>query len=240
ASELSRALTAAGAEAIELPTIEITPRHDEALLAKAVDALSEGVYDWLVFTSANAVDCFFDFLKQRRLDARSARASLAAIGPATAAALARRGLLADVTPDRYTAEGLLDALDADLSGKRVLLPRAEGARELLVDELGERGASVDEVTLYVAAPPRDADAEGLRRLRAGEIDVATFASSSSVRNLVGLLGADVEALRRCQIACIGPITAKTAEELLGRAPDIVAEEHTIAGLVRTLEESYTV
>jgi uroporphyrinogen III methyltransferase/synthase len=122
----------------------------------------------------------------------------------------------------------------------VLLPRAEGARELLVEELTKRGATVDEVTLYVAAPPDDPDPEGLRRLRAGEIDLATFASSSSVRNLVALLGGDIEPLRRCKIAAIGPITASTVEELLGRAPDVVAPEHTIAGLVQALIERYTV
>jgi uroporphyrinogen III methyltransferase/synthase len=118
----------------------------------------------------------------------------------------------------------------------VLLPRAEGARDALIDGLRERGAQVDEVTLYVAEQPDDQDPEGLRLLRGGEIDVATFASSSSVRNLVAMLGDDVEPLRRCHIACIGPVTAQTVEELLGRPPDVVAQEHTIAGLVRALVE----
>jgi uroporphyrinogen-III synthase len=93
---------------------------------------------------------------------------------------------------------------------------------------------VDEVTLYVAETPDDPNPEGLRRLHAGEIDVATFASSSSVRNLISLLGGDTEPLRRVRIACIGPVTAATAVELLKRPPDIVAEEHTIAGLVAAL------
>ena len=136
-------------------------------------------------------------------------------------------------------EGLLDALDSDMSDQRVLVPCAEDARAVLADELTERGANVDEVTVYVAeAPAEDASpelAEGLRRLRSGEIDIITFASSSSVTNLAGLLGNDIEPLKRCRIACIGPITAATVEELLGRAPDLVAEEHTIAGLVRALE-----
>ena len=120
-----------------------------------------------------------------------------------------------------------------------LVPCAEGARAVLADELTKRGADVDEVTVYVAeAPAQDASPElieGLRRLRSGEIDIITFASSSSVTNLVSLLGDDIEPLKRCRIACIGPITAATAEELLGRAPDVVAEEHTIAGLVAALE-----
>ena len=239
ASELSRALSEAGAEAIELPTIAIKERYDETQLTAAVSALKDGLYSWLIFTSTNAVDIFFDVLEKKCLDARSVRASVAAIGPATAQALKRHGITVDVSPERYTAEGLLDALDADMSGQRVLVPCAEGARAVLADELKERGADVDEVTVYVAEPPSEDEspelAEGLRRLRGGEIDVATFASSSSVTNLVGLLGEDIEPLKRCRIACIGPITAATAEELLGRAPDVVAEEHTIAGLVRALE-----
>ncbi|MEX1253996.1 MAG: uroporphyrinogen-III C-methyltransferase [Dehalococcoidia bacterium] len=238
ASDLSAALSAAGAEPVELPTIEITPRFDGALLRRAVDALERGDYSSVVFTSANAVDIFFEQLWSGGRDARAVRARLAAIGPATSAALRRWGLRVDVTPDAYTAEGLLAAFEqTDVRGQRVLVPRAEGARDVLIAGLRERGAEVDEVTLYVAEQPKDPDSEGLRRLRAGEIEVATFASSSAVRNLVAMLGDDLELLRRCRIACIGPITAQTAEELLGRPPDVVAEEHTIAGLVRALAEA---
>ena len=241
ASELTRALAAAGAEAIELPTIEIVPRFDEKRLSTAVRSLKDEAYDWLVFTSANAVDIFFDFLWGQGLDARSVRASVAAIGPGTAAALRERGVRVDVMPEkeRYIAEGLLEAFEeaADLTGQHVLLPRAEDARDVLIDGMAKQGAKVDEVTLYVAAPPKDPDAEGLARLRAGEIDVATFASSSAVRNLVALLGDDLGSLCQCRIACIGPITASTAEELLGRPPDIVASEHTIPGLVQALVET---
>ncbi len=244
ASELSRALEEAGAEAIELPTIEIVPRRDEGKRQAAVAALSEGEFGWVVFTSANAVDLFFQALWEDGRDARDVQAQVAAIGSATAEALNSWGILVDVMPgsDAYTAEGLVAAFDGehDLRGKRVLLPRAEGARDALIEGLIQRGAQVDEVTLYAAGAPTDVDAAGLRRLRAGEIDVATFASSSSVRNLVSLLGGDVGPLRRVRIACIGPITAQTAEELLGRPPAVVAEEHTIAGLVRALVESYIV
>ena len=239
ASELSRALSEAGAEAIELPTIAIKERYDETQLTAAVGALKDGLYSWLIFTSTNAVDIFFGVLEKKCLDARSVRASVAAIGPATAQALKRHGIVVDVSPERYTMEGLLDALDSDLSDQRVLVPCAEDARAVLADELTERGANVEQVTVYVAeAPAEDASpelVEGLRRLRSGEIDIITFASSSSVTNLAGLLGNDIEPLKRCRIACIGPITAATVEELLGRAPDLVAEEHTIAGLVRALE-----
>ena len=124
---------------------------------------------------------------------------------------------------------------------RARLPQLEG----LVRGAGEGQAAVriedgGVAVAGLAALPDDPDGEGLRRLRAGEIDVATFASSSTVRNLVTLLGDDLEPLRRCKIASIGPITASTVEELLGRPPDVVAQEHTIPGLVRALVESYTV
>ena len=235
ASELSRALAAAGAEAIELPAIKIVRRYDEAELSRAADTLRAGDYAWVCFTSANAVNIFFDILSARALDARAVRARVAAIGPGTAESLRARGIAADLVPAQYTAEGLAAAFEhIDVRGARVLLPRAENAREVLVDALVARGADVAEVTLYVAAPVDDPDAEGLRRLRAGEIDIATFASSSTVRNLVALLGGDIEPLQRCRIACIGPVTAATAEELLGRPPDIVASEHTIEGLVHEL------
>ncbi len=235
ASELAAALAEAGAEPVELPTLEITPRFDRARLHAALEALERGEYGWLVFTSVNAVDIFFEQLWAAGRDARSARARLAAIGPATAERLGRWGLRVDVTPEAYTAEGLLAAFAASqVFGERVLVPRAEGARDVLIEGLRERGARVDEVTLYVAEPPMEADAEGLRQLRAGEIDVVTFASSSAVRNLVSILGGHLEPLQRCRVACIGPITAQTVEELLGRAPDVVAQEHTIPGLVRAL------
>jgi uroporphyrinogen III methyltransferase/synthase len=239
ASGLSRALAAQGAEPVELPAIAIAPRNDEAKLAAATDALRDGAYAWLLVTSANAVAIFFDALRARGLDTRAVRARVGAIGSGTAAALAQRGVVADVTPARhaYTAEGLLAALAGeDVRGARVLLPRAEGGRELLVEGLAARGARVDELTLY-AVVPADPNAEGLARLRAGEIDVATFASSSAVRGLAALLGEELEPLRRCRIAAIGPVTARTVQELLGRAPDVVAREHTIAGLVAALIES---
>ncbi|MCH8025403.1 MAG: uroporphyrinogen-III C-methyltransferase [Chloroflexi bacterium] len=245
AGQLSKALMAAGAEAIELPAIAITPRYDEKTLAAAVDSMKAGRYDWLIFTSTNAVDIFFSFLDSRQLDTRSVQAKVAVIGAATAAALQSRGIAVDVTPERFTAEGLLAALPDDLAGRRVLVPRAENARPLLIDELRDRGATVDEETLYVAAPPDDnhphsgAAAEALRLLRAGEVDVATFASASSVTSLAAILGDDLSPLRRCRIACIGPVTAARFEELLGQEPEIVAEEHTIPGLVTAIEEAET-
>jgi len=122
-------------------------------------------------------------------------------------------------------------------GQRVLLPRAEGARELLVDELTSMGAHVDELKLYRAQTPADRDSEALRRLRAGEIDAATFASSSAVRNLVEMLGGDVAPLRGVFIAAIGPVTAD-AVRATGLEVGVMAETYTIEGLVAALVGQY--
>lgn len=237
ASALSQALAEAGAEPIELPAIEIEPRADPASVQAARDALRAGAYAWAVFTSANGVELFFGHLRERGLDARAFGSALVvAIGPGTAEALASEGITADVVPENFVTEGLLRALvEHELTGRRVLVPRAEGARRELIEGLESLGARVDELTLYRSAVPREPDAEGLRRLRAGEVDIVTFASSSAVRNLVEILGGDLETLRGPLIACIGPITAKTAEEV-DLTVGLVSEEHTIAGLVAALEE----
>ncbi len=243
ASALSRLLSQQGAEPIELPAIEIKRHFNKDILTRVAETLRKGGHDWVVFTSANAVDIFFDFLWDRCLDARNVAAGVAAIGPGTAEALKRRGIYVDVTPDpkRYTAEGLLAAFDEqfDLRGQSVLLPRAEGARDVLIDGLTRQGAKVDEVTLYVAAPPGAPEPEALRRLRAGEVDAVTFASSSAVKNLLKLLKGDTAPLKGPLIACIGPVTARTAREA-GLEVDVEAKEHTIPGLARALQDHYRV
>jgi uroporphyrinogen III methyltransferase/synthase len=243
ASVLSRLLAQEGAEPIELPAIEIRPRFDKDELTRVVEALHEGDYDWVVFTSANAVDIFFDFLWERCLDARNVAAGVAAIGPGTAEALKHWGIYVDVTPDpnRYTAEGLVAAFDEqfDLRGQSVLLPRAEGSRDVLIDGLTKQGAKVEEVTLYVAAPPGSPEPAALHRLRAGEVDVVTFASSSTVTSLLKLLDGDTAPLKGPLIACIGPVTSRTAREA-GLKVGVESKEHTIPGLVAALLAHYAV
>jgi uroporphyrinogen III methyltransferase/synthase len=120
-----------------------------------------------------------------------------------------------------------------MHGVRVLLPRAEGARDTLIEGLEARGAHVDELRLYRAAVPRDPDLEGLRRLRDGEIDIVTFASSSAVRNMIEMLGGDVAPLSDVRIAAIGPVTAAAVREV-GLEVSIVASEFTIPGLVAAI------
>jgi uroporphyrinogen III methyltransferase/synthase len=192
ASTLARLLAEEGAVPIELPAIEIEPAADEAAVEAAMNGLRAGAYGWVVFTSANAVELFFGLMRERGLDARAfAGAKAAAIGPATAEALAERGIVADAVPEEYVAEGVVEALRPHLRpGDRVLVPRAEGARPALIEGLSALGGQVDEVTLYRAAVPKAAPAEALSLLRDGGIDIVTFTSSSTVRNLAALLGDD--------------------------------------------------
>jgi uroporphyrinogen III methyltransferase/synthase len=183
------------------------------------------------------VDLFFGHLRDAGHDARTfGNAEIAAIGPGTAEALARYGVRADVVPERFVAEGLLDALAArNVRGQRVLLPRAADARDTIIEGLTSRGARVDELKLYRSEVPREADADGLGRFRDGEIDIATFASSSSVRNLIAMLDGDTTPLRGVTIAAIGPVTAQAVRDA-GLEPAVIADRYTIDGLVSALIE----
>jgi len=225
ASELRRRLEALGAEVVELPAITIEPiRFDVPDLNR---------YGWLVFTSVNGVAAFFDRgLAPAGLDARAlAGLRVAAIGPGTAAALAERGLRADLIPERFVAESLLDAFPSPTAaGERVLVARAEQARDVLPAGLSERGYGVDVLPVYrtVTASP---DTAALERVRRGDVDALSFTSSSTVTNLCDLLG-EVP-VRQPLVVSIGPVTSKTAMER-GLRVDAEATEHTIDGLVDAL------
>ena len=235
-STLVDVLRAEGAWPVVLPAIELERRVDPAAVAEARTLLETSEYRWTIFTSANAVDVFMDELWEAGGDLRAFRdVGICAIGPGTTQALARRGLRADVIAEESISEGILTMLvdTGKIAGWRVLLPRAEGGREVLPDRLREAGAIVDELRLYLAAPPAEAPPEALAAVRAGEIDVVTFTSSSTVRNLATLLGGDLSALASATVVCIGPIVAETAREL-GLPPHVVAEEHTIEGMVAAL------
>ena len=243
-STLAEALRAEGARPVLLPALEIQRRADTAEVDAAIAKLRAGGYQWVVFTSENAVQVWLDLVAEHEADARIfAGARLCAIGTATAAAMTARGLRADLVAADASGEGMLDALlgagagGIGLQGQAVLLPRAEGARAVLPDGLRAAGATVDEVTLYLAAPPAEAPAGALSLIRAGQIDAVTFASSSTVRNLATLLGGDLSALRGAVVACIGPQTAEAATEA-GLPPTVVADEASVHGLVRALRDHF--
>ena len=250
ASVLAQLLAEEGAIPVELPSIEIEPIEDRAAIQAGIERLHTGDDAWAGFTSANAVELFFELLADASLDARAfGPARVFAIGAATADALRERGIRADVVPGEYVAEAVVEAIKPHLrKGDRVFLPRAESAREELVRGLESLGAAVDEIPIYHAAIPSETPPEALDALREGRIDIVTFTSSSTVRNLVAMLGG-VEALTpgpspvrgrggntgRPLIACIGPITADTAREL-GLRVDVMASEYTVEGLVEALKE----
>ncbi len=236
ASALSETLTQKGAQPIELPTIEIQPYEDYAQLDKAVGNLHE--YDWAIFSSANAVDVLFDRLRAVGLDARAMHSvQIAAIGPATRRRLSGRGVAADFVPSTFVAESVVDELKGfGLNGKRVLLPQAELARDVLRNGLAELGASVDAIPVYRTVTPADS-AERLDRVLSDGFDIATFTSSSTVTNLLELLDGNTSMLKGATIACIGPVTGKRATEL-GLSVDVIASEHTIAGLIEAVESHF--
>jgi uroporphyrinogen III methyltransferase/synthase len=228
AEALSGKLRALGAEVIELPTIEILPALDYEPLDRAIANLAS--YDWLVFTSANGVRFFLERLDRSAADLRSLRARICAIGPATRAAIEALHLKVDVMGKDYVAEGLLQAFSAhDLEGKRILLPRAAVARDLVPAELTRRGAHVEVVEAYRTGTPENA------KIAATEIfaeqrrpDWITFTSSSTVQNFVALAGTD--ALARVRAASIGPVTSATARKL-GIEVAAEASVFTVDGLV---------
>lgn len=243
ASKLSMALRRLGALPVEVPTIEVLPPADLALLAEAVRNLAG--YNLVMLTSANGVEALFAELAAQGKDARAlAGCQVAAIGPVTAEALAQRGVRPDVTARVFKAEGLLEALAADdLKGKRVLLPRAEVAREVLPDTLREWGASVDVVPAYRTAEPLDS-AELLADALDQGVDVITFTASSTVTNLLNLAGDElrqrlVKASQAGEItiASIGPITSDTARAA-GLAVHLEPAAYTIEALVEALAQHF--
>lgn len=234
ASVLSEKLENLGAEAWEYPTIKIKEPDDLTALDKAV--ANAGMYNWIIFTSVNGVKAFLQRLRAQKLDIRSLKeAKICAIGPKTAEALEERGLLVDVMPEVFRAEAVLEALQGRIqSGDKILLPRADLARQVLVDSLKKLGAQVDEVVAYQTVLADATDTQLLlEKLRAGEIHVLTFTSSSTVTNFLQLLGEHRQLLQGITVACIGPITAETAKKN-GLSVDICAEQYTIDGLVEAI------
>ena len=234
ASVLSEKLERLGAEAWEYPTIKIQEPEDLTSLDQAV--ANAGAYDWIIFTSVNGVKAFFNRLKAQRLDIRSLNnAKICAIGPKTAEALEERGLLVDVMPEVFRAEAVVAALEGRIqTGDKVLLPRADLARQVLVDSLQQLGAQVDEIIAYQTVLADTSDTELLlEKLQAGEMHIVTFTSSSTVTNFLQLVGEHRQLLKGVKIACIGPITAETAEKN-GLHVDICAQQYTIDGLVEAI------
>jgi uroporphyrinogen III methyltransferase/synthase len=221
AAGLATRLRDLGAEVIEMPATRIEPL-DDAPLRDALTRVAD--YSWLIVTSQNAVQLLWDTLRAMKLDARALHTlRVCAIGPATADALLERGIVADVVPERFVAEGALEALSqrSDVAGSRVLYATAEGARPVLPDGLRALGATVDLIPIYRAAPD-GAGSESLRaRLERGEVDIVTLTSGSAAQGYVRAVG--IDAARRAPSVSIGPITSDAARtaglDIVGEADE---------------------
>ncbi|HEX8959351.1 MAG TPA: uroporphyrinogen-III synthase, partial [Solirubrobacterales bacterium] len=244
ASGLAATLRGLGAEVVELPAIRIEPRIDSEEVRRAVERIGE--YALVCLTSPNGVHLLFEALGAAGLDARAlggpqgkqaedaagagaAGTTVAAIGPGTARALSEHGVVADIVPERFVAEALVDALaSVEVAGRPVLIARAAEARDVLPEALRERGAVVDVIALYetVREEPAPEAVEA-----ASAADYLTFTSSSTVRNLADALGGDFP--NGARVVSIGPVTSEAARAA-GLTVHAEAERHDVDGLVEAL------
>ena len=234
AGGMAAALRALGAEVVAFPATRIeAPSDGGAGLRAAVARLRE--FDWVVVSSANGVERVLAAADETGTRVEAGRPSWACVGPATASALAGHGIEASVIAERHVAEGLIEALSAvGLAGARVLLPQAAGARAVLREGLQAAGATVEAVEAYRSVADGRGAGEVRGRLDRREIDAVTFTSPSTVERFVEVIGARIGA---AAVAVIGPVTAAAARSL-GLAPDVVAERHTVAGLIEALVEHF--
>lgn len=235
ASAFSRMIEEAGGEAWEAPTIAIDSAAETPELKNAVAKAAS--YDWIIFTSVNGVQAFFDCMRTSGLDIRSlGDAKICAIGPKTKEALEAKGLLVAAMPEKFVAESVVECLKPLLSpGEKILLPRSDLARKLLVDTLREMGMEVDEVIAYRTKKVDRFNDEILEKLRDKSIHIVTFTSSSTVKNFMALIN-DPAILEGIRLASIGPVTTKTLAEF-GLVPDIEATDYTIKGLFNAIVET---
>ena len=233
ASALTFKLENLGAKCIEAPVIKIVEPESYVDLDNGIENIAD--YQWLIFTSANGVEYFFNRLQNQGKDSRAIKAKVVAIGVATAKALRAQGIIADIVPVEFVAEGIVDAIkDMIKSGDKVLIPRAKVAREVLPQKLRDLGAVVDVATAYQTVIGDVDKAEIIAKIENHEIDLITFTSSSTVTNLIDMLGSEAKKLiNSCKTACIGPITAKTCMDN-DIEPDGVAADYTIDGLTEVI------
>jgi uroporphyrinogen III methyltransferase / synthase len=238
AAVFSSSLRDLGAEVIELPTIEIVPPASWKGLDRAIDHIRS--YDWLIFTSANGVNFFWQRWKERNKDRLPPSLKICAIGPATAYQLMEKGIEVHTTPKEYVAEAILRGFEKSmLKGKRILLARAKEARDILPEGLRKMGAQVDVVETYQTVKPKGGSKRLKELLMKGKVDAITFTSSSTVNHFAELLKKeDLQALLKdTTIACIGPITARTAKNWKMRV-QIQPQEYTVPALAQAIVQHF--
>jgi len=241
AAELSNLLSEYGADPVECPTIEVVPPESWRDLDDAIADLRR--YQWVIFTSVNGVRPFMERLRHQGQDVRALSGlRLCCIGPRTAEELARHGLSADLIPSEFQAEGVIEALKlAGVTGQRILIPRAAVAREILPEQLRALGANVQVVTAYRTVLPSGDSSDLKDSLRRRDIHVISFTSSSTVRNFCRLFDSGEEMNKLTEgivVACIGPITAKTAREQ-GLRVTMTAKQNTVPALVEAIAHYFS-
>jgi uroporphyrinogen III methyltransferase/synthase len=236
ASGLVEGLHSLGARVIQCPTIRVEDLEEYMELDAAIETL--GDFDWIVFTSTNGVEKFWDRLRGRNLDARTfGKVRLAAIGPATAESLQQHGLIADFVPESSISENVAAGLlERGAAGKRVLIARAAEGREALHEKLSEGGVQVTIAPCYRTIPDHSNVDAACEALLAGSVDWVTFTSSSTVKNFVQAVGIEIVQQTRntFRVACIGPVTARTAEEC-GLKPDMTAGNASVEALIEAIQ-----
>jgi uroporphyrinogen III methyltransferase/synthase len=231
-------LHAQGARVIHFPTIKIVPPDDFSDLDQAITRLSH--YQWIIFTSANGVSFFLRRLKELGRDIRDLKdIRICTIGPATAATIEKLGIRVDLVPEEFISEGVVKAFqEFNIKDNRILLPRAEKARDVIPEGLTKLGAKVDVVTAYRTVNSGKDKLELETLMNKGKVDVITFTSPSTVINFMEIMGLEYVIPPQIKIACIGPVT-ETAVKKAGLPVDIIQERYTIPGLVETLAEYYS-
>lgn len=249
-SQFTERLTATGANVIEMPALEIGPPSSWDALDNAIAHLSD--FDWLILTSTNGVDYFFERMFAQGKDARTLTGiKIAVVGEKTAQRLQQRCLIPDFIPPNFVADSLVENFPEELSGKKILFPRVEtGGREVLMNEFTDKGAEVIDVAAYQSCCPSSIPPSAELALQSGNLDVITFASSKTVKFFCELttkifsdnfaeyqeenrLSLIANLLEGVCIASIGPQTSKDCRSLIGRV-DVEAEEYTLDGLTQAL------
>jgi uroporphyrinogen III methyltransferase/synthase len=238
AGEFAKLLSAEGARVILFPTIRIVPPASWELLDRALDKLES--FHWIIFTSANGVKHFFRRLREKGRDIRDLKGiRICTIGPATAAAVEAMGIRVDIVPGEYISEGVVRAFQGvDLKGRRVLLPRAEEARDVIPEGLAKLGASVDVVTVYRTVRSESKKESLQALLDNGKVDVVAFTSPSTVIKFKEIMGA-AALPENIRIACIGPVTEAAAKQQ-GFTVHIFQETFTITGMVKALVDYFAI